>query len=107
MRDDSILSRELDFIAVKGKEKPEKIFEVFHANEESIKEKKQQSLKFHNQGMAHYFSREWEASIESFKESLKLYSNDIVAQMYIDRCMKYRNDPPPDDWVGVTRMTTK
>lgn len=105
--DDSILSRKLDFVSVKGKKKPETIFEIFNGNENEMINKKVQILQPFHEGLINYYSRQWNDSIKLFEECLKIYPDDVVSKMYVDRCIYCQEFSPPDDWDGMLIMNQK
>ncbi len=107
LEDASILCRELDFIAVKGKKKPVRIFEVFSGDEFEVIEKKQQILQSYSEGLSNFHARKWDDSMRLFQQCLQVYPEDIVSKIYFDRCHQYKENPPPDDWDGVLRMVQK
>ncbi|MBF0237409.1 MAG: response regulator [SAR324 cluster bacterium] len=101
------LWRELDFVSVKGKDRPESIFEVFDANEERIRDLKQQILKPYHQGLMLYFSRNWTDAVDQFRECLKIFPKDTVSQQFVERCDYYRKHPPEANWNGTIRLQQK
>ena len=105
--DESILWRKLDFVSVKGKNRPDSIFEIFNTNKPDIRDKKQQIFKPYHEALMNYFSQDWDEAINLFKECLKIYPQDIISQMYLGRCMKFKNEPPGKDWNGVQKLTEK
>ena len=54
-----------------------------------------------------YYDRDFDAAIEGFERVLSISPEDANAMMLIDRCRRYRLDPPPKGWDGVEVMTTK
>ncbi len=107
LNDDSILCRKLDLVAVKGKTKPESIFEIFNGDPPETQEKKLKILDNYKQALEYYYATQWEESIKLLDECLKIYPGDIVCQNYVDRCKGYQKNPPPENWDGVLRMTKK
>jgi len=103
----SLQWRELDFVSVKGKDKPISIFEIIDCDEETVKEKKQRLLKPYHEGLRHYHSRHWEEALALFRECLKIYPEDVVSRIYVDRCQQYMVTPPADDWYGIWRLQEK
>jgi class 3 adenylate cyclase len=101
------LCRKLDFVTVKGKSKPETIFEVFNSNPKPIRELKQQTLEKYHQGIMQYHLRNWADAIECFDECIKIYPDDLVSKMYIERCTDFQNNPPPAEWDGISHLTHK
>lgn len=107
LNDDSILCRELDFVLVKGKDIPVRIYEVFNGNSEAIREKKKQITHWFHQGLSAYLEQQWEQAIEIFEQCLNIYPEDIPTQLYIERCQQFRLAPPAENWQGVTEMLHK
>jgi adenylate cyclase len=66
-------------------------------------------LKAFNDGLAAYKNKQWDDAIALFQEVLRIHihSNDGPANLYIQRCQKYKQTSPPDDWDGVFVMKTK
>jgi len=99
LEDDAFfLCRKLDFMIVKGKSRPSNIYEVFNSNPENIRAKKQQILKTYNQALKHYYDKEWDAATDLFYDCLDVYPEDVVSQMYIDRCIKFKKHLPSENW---------
>ncbi len=107
LEDDKLLCRELDFIVVKGKQKPETVFEVFSSDPEFIRSKKQKLLEPYHEGLTHYHSRNWQAAQAAFLKCLSIYPEDVVSQTYLARCRHYEHNPPPNDWDGSFQMEHK
>ena len=59
------------------------------------------------EGLMQYFSRHWDEAIQLFTECLKIYPDDSVAKMYIERCLIHQQHPPSSDWHGILRMHQK
>lgn len=98
--------RELDLVKVKGKDKPVAIYEPLGLLEKIDKSVRKDLKRFHL-GIKHYRARHWdEAEREIFTLS-SLDKDRRIYQIYLDRIMKYRENPPPDDWDGSFTHTTK
>ena len=106
-KDSAFLCKELDFVSVKGKDKPEIIYDVFNSNPEDIRDLKQQTLPSYNEGLLNYHSRNWEEALKLFNKCLKVYPGDTVSKIYVERCTQFKNDPPPLGWDGVSRLKQK
>jgi adenylate cyclase len=102
---DSFVCREVDWVRVKGKILPVKIFELIAENK--VPEKLQEPMKWFQQGYEHYHAKGWAAAIEAFSKALDLNPADSVARRYVLRCQDYLTHPPSDDWDGVFVMKTK
>ncbi|MDX1693740.1 MAG: 7TM diverse intracellular signaling domain-containing protein [Ketobacteraceae bacterium] len=92
------LTRELDYVKVRGKQKAVRIYEVFNADEENVRILKQRLLLDYQQAMALYYNRRWEEAAERFQLCLDIFPGDVPSHLYLSRCREYQKAPPPDDW---------
>jgi adenylate cyclase len=102
---DSFTAREVDWVRVKGKYKPVKIFELIC--EGAASNEKQQVLKLYNEGYRLYRERDFGNANILFKQAFEVDPKDPVTELYIERCAEYIQEPPPQDWDGVFIMKTK
>ena len=101
-----ILCRQLDLVAVKGKARPVKIYEALALMEQSDSKMKKFAEMF-LRGINHYHNREFSQAVEIFNAINKVEKGDAPSRVYIQRCLEYMKEPPPDDWDGVFRLKTK
>ncbi|MCB0378159.1 MAG: adenylate/guanylate cyclase domain-containing protein [Bdellovibrionales bacterium] len=105
IKNDGFIVREIDWVKVKGKNEPVRIFELMDEGEPSAEFKKR--LDHFVAGFHFYHEMQWEQAISSFNASLNIEASDRVSQLYIERCQDYMKNPPGNDWDGVFTMTTK
>ncbi len=98
-------TREVDWVRVKGKNQPVKIYELIKEGSLTGDELKQ--IEFYNEGYRLYRELKFSESLELFKQAKSLREDDPVAELYIERCEDYKSNPPPTDWDGVYVMKTK
>lgn len=98
--------RELDYISVKGKEQPVRIFELIGKKGE-ISDMQNEAIQLFSKGLKLYRDREFEQALSQFELVLKINSNDIAAQLYIERCQKLKSENPGVSWDGVFRLKEK
>ena len=72
-----------------------------------IPKEKEELIKHYNKGLGLYKQRKWDEAILSFKEALSIFPDDGPSDLYLKRCIKFKENPPPEDWDGVFIMTTK
>lgn len=102
---DEYLCREIDMIAVKGKNEPVRIFEILQ--EKPKAQPKLMEIKNHfEKGLSAYRRCDWKAAEKQFAQNVELFK-DAPSGVYLERVRVYAKDPPPDDWDGVFRMTVK
>jgi class 3 adenylate cyclase len=101
-----ILTRQLDRIRVVGINEPVRIYEVLDTIAEA-----EASLLEHvdlfNRAHALFEERNWKDAEKSFTLLLSLFPGDNPSQLYLDRCRKYKDNPPEKDWDGVFNLTEK
>jgi len=101
---DDLITRELDLVQVKGKERPIAIYEL--VGEKEVFVYSQGFLTQYSEGMAAYKGRDWEKAIKLFKQCLLLHDDETVKK-YIIRSKGLLKNPPGKDWDGVFTLTTK
>ena len=107
------VTRPVDIVAVKGKDKGVRIFELLGMDNDPYlspvsPETKEFSIRFEN-AFNLYLQQQWEAAIKTFV-SLKednLYENDIMIEKYIERCQNFSKNPPGASWDGVIHLKEK
>jgi len=104
---DHVETRFLDSLRVKGKEQPVKVYEVLEKKENGLPENKKKAIELYNEGMSCYLSQKWDEGINNFRKALEIDPDDGPSKVYLERCKRYKESPPPKNWDGVYIMTTK
>ena len=99
--------RELDLVAVKGKAKPVKVYEVLEFADFEFPPAKEEMLSRYEAGMNAYKRHEWTAAAAEFEAGLAAFPKDGPCRLYLARCREHEADPPPPDWDFVVRRTAK
>jgi adenylate cyclase len=102
-----VIARELDTLAVKGRNEPVTVYELLALRGEEVGGNLEEFLERYNEGIFRYRCREWDAARSAFHAALELRPDDYPARMYIDRSDSFRVNPPPPDWNGVFVMRSK
>ncbi len=102
---DQFLCRELDFIAVKGKNEPVRIYEILQETL-TANPKLLQIKDLFEDGLVSYRKRKWEKAAVSFKKNVTEYG-DSPSKVYLERIEHFTKNPPDPEWDGVFRMTVK
>ncbi len=101
-------TRYLDKLLVKGKTEPVTVYELLGRTDNVMPLLSDAALlEPYNQGITHYFNQEWKLAIQSFQEALSIDPDDGPSKLYLNRCREYQQSPPPENWDGVYRMTSK
>jgi len=104
---DLIIARPLDFLRVKGKNKPVKVFELLSTAEKGLSDDMYRVLELFDKGFENYLQQNWDWSINYFQQALSINEKDGPSQRYVERCLQYKENPPAAGWDGVFTMTTK
>ncbi|MBI5639068.1 MAG: GAF domain-containing protein [Nitrospirae bacterium] len=102
----SYLSREIDHIRVKGKNRPVAIYEILDFFDGQSFPHLDDVLGLYLEGLAFYRQRRWKEGVDKFKQALLLH-DDCASKIYLDRCSYFLVNPPEDSWDGVWVMKEK
>lgn len=104
---DRIWARELDYIKVKGKDKPVKVYELVGLRSEPLTTEQADVIEHYHQGRHYYLDRDFPLAMAEFGTVLKLNKDDKSALLHLERCQHWLQNPPPEDWDGSWTMTEK
>jgi adenylate cyclase len=101
---------ELDFIMVKGKKEPEVIYAIAGREDTAQSARFQRLRNLTIEMLACYRNRDWEdalAAIERGRGSDDAHALEYLYNLYEARILRYRENPPPQDWNGAFALLTK
>lgn len=104
---DLFITRELDYLVVKGRTKPIKVYELVGFLDEALPEPVLKAIEVYKEGLALFRAQNFAESIDKFLEALNINPGDHPSQVYIKRAKHYIVDPPGENWDGVFIMKTK
>ena len=93
----------IDKVVVKGKTQGEKIYTA----KLKLQEKEKQAWRYHHNGLQLYYTKNFKKAKQFFEASNKLLNDDYVTKEFINRCDRYIQTPPPQDWDGQEIITQK
>ena len=100
--------RFIDLVAVKGKDKSIKIYEIFDADYEKLKLLKITTLNDFKKATRYYFKQNFEKSLKLFIKINKINPDDSVTEIFIKRCQKIiKEGYNPNLWDGINRLDYK
>jgi adenylate cyclase len=98
--------RELDLVRVKGKNEPVAIFEpVGHKND--LTKSVTSELTSYERALRGFRSQNWEKAEIDFSNLCQFNPDRRLYQVYLDRVIHFRANPPVDNWDGVYTHTSK
>ena len=104
---DDFITRPLDLLRVMGKKKPVWVYELIAEREEKISLEYSNMLDEFNKGFNCYRQRDWNGSLRHFQNAMQNIVDDGPSKLYVKRCHKFLENPPPEDWDGVHDMREK
>ena len=105
VKNSQIMIREIDFIRVRGKNRPVTICEVLSV--QAAHNNGKELIKLFGRGREAYKARNWNAAKGAFQEVLRRWPNDGPSRVFLGRCEEYLAKEPDADWDGVYVMTHK
>jgi adenylate cyclase len=103
---DAIEARELDFIQVKGKALPTRIYQLVAAKGQITAEQRAVNATF-AEALAAYRAQRWDQAVAGFRQVLQIAPMDGPAQVFLKRCETLRAASLPTDWAGVYKLDAK
>ncbi len=101
---DRFICRELDYMKVKGKNEPTRIYELIDYKEPDSD--KYEWINEFLQGLGSYRKGDWDRAMEIFQTLSQEPINDKVSKIMLDRCNMLKNNPPKD-WDGIYKWEVK
>lgn len=97
---DAVLSRAVDVVAVKGKARGVKVYELL-APALDATEAQRSLAALCDEALDRYLDLDFMGAIERWSRALELVPEDPVATRMRARAERYLREPPPPDWDGV------
>ncbi|MBD2160187.1 MAG: adenylate/guanylate cyclase domain-containing protein [Limnothrix sp. CACIAM 69d] len=108
---DRLWARELDYIKVKGKNKPVSVYEIIAIKEgplaREVPQAKLDILDHYGRGRRLYLDRQFARAMAEFGMVLEINKDEKAAQLQLQRCQHYLTNPPEAEWDGAFTMTSK
>lgn len=102
---ETMLTRFVDVVMVKGKTRGVRIYELLSALSDADEEAVERVNRY-NKAMELYLAKKWKAAVKIF-HSLEEHKDDYPLDMMIERCEKFIDSPPGDDFIGVIALRDK
>ncbi|MEM9807523.1 MAG: MASE1 domain-containing protein [Cyanobacteria bacterium P01_D01_bin.56] len=104
---DTLWVRELDYVCVKGKRQPVRLYEVLGLRSQPLSPEQQQQLDLYAKGRELYQQRQFALAIDTFSALLRQTPEDQATRLYINRCQQLQQHPPESDWDGSWQLQEK
>jgi adenylate cyclase len=103
---EAIEVRELDLLAVKGKQQPVRVYEVLE-EKGRVEARVAEAVRHFHEGLVAYRAQEFRTAIACFERALGVQPEDGPSLTYLERCKHFVDSPPGAGWDGVWRMKEK
>jgi adenylate cyclase len=104
---DFVYARELDFIRVKGKTQPVRVYELISKRDRPLSAEWQNVIEEFARGLEFYRRKEWVEAVKAFQRVQTTRAEDGPTQELLRRCEIFLQSPRPKEWDGVFEMRTK
>ena len=101
-----VVARELDLLAVKGKERPVRVYEVLGERGQVGADVIARAEAF-TAALAQYRARDFAGARRGFEAIVMKTPDDGPSKAYVDRCRLLEAEPPDADWDGVWHLKEK
>ena len=101
-----IVAREIDHLAVVGKDETVRIFELLGTTDDIAPSSLALRDAF-ERGLAAYRARDWDGAEAGFGEASRIVPNDPPSMVFLQRIAGFRQSPPSDDWAATWRSVVK
>jgi adenylate cyclase len=101
---------EIDLIQVKGKKQPEAVFTVLGRAEVEADPRYAELRALNSQMLEAFRRQQWDEALQLMERCRKpadAFGAGGLYDMYAERVVGYRADPPPPDWSGVYEAESK
>jgi len=101
-----VVFKEIDRIKVKGKDEAVSIYEPLGLDGE-VERARLDEVKLWHQTLRAYRARQWDQVEVSLLNLQRMNPECELYALYADRVARFRREPPPDGWDGVTSFDEK
>merc|ERR1712107_748243 len=105
---DTFYVRPVDYVVVKGRKRPTAIYEVL-ALKATASEQVKSIATASEQAMSSYMNRDFVQALKLLDEVTRLKDRDFdpVGEVLADRCRRFLQHPPGEDWDGSEVLNQK
>jgi adenylate cyclase len=96
---DAFVLRKVDLLKVKGKNKPMAVYELM--GEGTVDAKTAEMIRRYDAAFALYQGRRFDEAYDQFLDMAQAYPKDGPTATMLERSLRLKRRPPPEDWDGV------
>ena len=106
-RKDSYNFRYLGKVLVKGKDEPVGLYECIDGDATNLRAQKLKGLIDFEEGLQHFYKRQFYDAVTAFNKSLQACSEDRPARLFLSKASAFTIDGVSKDWTGIEVMRFK
>ncbi len=99
--------RKIDLVTLKGRVENNYIYELLGFNKKSLSFDFDHYTHVFDRAFQYYQQRQWSEALGLFSECLKIYPEDSVAIVFMNRITHFKQDPPATNWNGEWHIIEK
>ena len=99
--------RTVDRVRLVGRERPVTLYEVFDADESSLRDRKHSVADLYAEALEAYYARDFPGAIDRLERCLMSLPGDRLILHHRARSLRYKEVEPGVDWDGVESLLNK
>jgi adenylate cyclase len=101
------IMRKIDLVILKGRVESNYIYELLGFDKKSLSFDIDHYTHVFDRAFQYYQQRKWDEAIGLFSECLKIYPEDTVAIVFMNRITQFKMNPPATSWNGEWNIIEK
>ncbi|MBN2724923.1 MAG: hypothetical protein JXR95_12705 [Deltaproteobacteria bacterium] len=102
-----LITRKLDMVTVKGKQKPVVLYELLGKAEDFEDTEILEKVKIYEEAFELYLKKDFISAGRLFSEGSRKFPEDTTFTLFQTRCDDFLKNPPDNNWNGVYNIKTK
>jgi PAS domain S-box-containing protein len=98
---DDFRLREVDRVRVKGRQQSVAVYELLGDGEDPLDPDRRAAMECYAEALGQYRARRWEGAEALFRKAESIGDRTGPSAVMAERCRKFRENPPGDDWDGA------
>lgn len=100
-------ARLLDWVRVKGRQQPLKIYEIIEHQAVDVQRRKRQTSQFVEAGLEARIAKNWSAALSNFEQALAIAPDDRLIHHHIKLCKELETQVLSTQWDGAITCNTE
>ncbi|MBF0290222.1 MAG: DUF697 domain-containing protein, partial [SAR324 cluster bacterium] len=97
--------REVDLLWFEELQVPLVVYEIFDGDPAEIQRKKLKLTPVFHEGLQLYRDQKWDQAALCFENCARIFPEDHIVSVYLERCQQFKTKQMPDDWGGALKLS--